>query len=189
MSREYESLERESDQNDNFKVQSVYNLMTKTDEEIIKELGCVKKLPDEETAQGMNDETRKTLSQRLFSKMEAGSLRGSIFAMSSIALGTGSLALPKVLEQLSLTIGALLIVIGSIIAYWSLITVIEASRKTGSTNYSSAVMDSLGPKPALFLDMAVLLYIFGVLISYQVLSKILIRYIFKLINIYFNYHP
>lgn len=180
MSKDYESMGGDSDQTDNFKIQSVYNLMTKSDEEIITELGFMKKLPDEEALPNINDDSRRTLSKRLFSKMEAGSLRGSIFAMSSIALGTGCLALPQVLDQLSLVIGALLIVLGAVVAYWSMVIMIESSRKTGSTDYSEAVMGSLGPKPALFLDIVVLLYIFGILVSYQVLSKILLPVNIKL---------
>ena len=49
-----------------------------------------------------NSSHRRTLLGRTFSKIEAGSLRASIFAMSSLALGTACLTLPQKFQQMSL---------------------------------------------------------------------------------------
>lgn len=103
--------------------------------------------------------------------MEAGSLRGSIFAMSSLALGTGCLALPIRFSQMSMSCALVVLLFGSIAAYWSLIIMIEASNKTNSRDYSTLVKESLGTKASLFLNITMLIYILGILISYQVISK------------------
>ena len=159
-----------------FNVQSVYNLMTKSNEQIVNEIGLEKKqdeqqLIDQQQSLEEGDVNNKTIYQRLFSPMDAGSLRGSVFAMSSLALGTGCLALPKNFGTMSFTGALLTLVFGSAVAYWSLIIMIEASRKTKCTEYSRLVKESLGNKLALFLDIMILIYIFGILISYQVISK------------------
>jgi hypothetical protein len=168
-----------------FKVQSAYTLMTKSDQQIVDEIGTHKSpqlLTDEINLVNsdsqevhINSKGERTLYQRLFSKMEAGSLRGSIFAMSSLALGTGCLALPVRFSQMSFLGAIIMVLIGSFAAYWSLTIMIEASIKTKSFDYSRLVKQSVGPHLALFLDIVILIYIFGILISYQVISKILYK--------------
>jgi hypothetical protein len=153
-----------------FNVQSVYNLMTKSNEQIVNEIG-MEKNQDQQQSLEEGVINNKTIYERLFSPMDAGSLRGSVFAMSSLALGTGCLALPKNFGTMSFTGALLTLIFGSAVAYWSLIIMIEASRKTKCTEYSRLVKESLGNKLALFLDIMILIYIFGILISYQVISK------------------
>ena len=77
---------------------------------------------------------RNTLIKRFFSSMEAGSLRGSIFAMSSLALGTGCLSIPLRFSQMGFLAGCIMLVLGGIVSYWSLTIMIEASRKSGGAN-------------------------------------------------------
>ncbi len=170
----YEKLDHRNSMHD-FRVQSVYNLMTKTDKEIESDLGMNN---DNDKEQGEINKvahegsmSRRSLLNRFFSPMEAGSLRGSIFAMSSLALGTGCLALPKSFINMSLIAAVVVLLLGSAAAYWSLILMIEASRKSQITEYSRLVKESLGKGLALFLDIMILIYIFGILISYQVISN------------------
>jgi hypothetical protein len=165
----YEKIgERESTDNE-FHPKTIYNYMTKTDEEIANDIG----IEDKDNANNINEDgSKRSVLHRIFSKMEAGSLRGSIFAMSSLALGTGCLALPLRFMQMSMACALLVVLLGSAAAYWSLIIMIEASKKTNSTEYSSLVKDTLGNKMAIILDLVILIYIFGILISYQVIGKI-----------------
>jgi len=165
---------------------SVYNLITKTSHQFAEDLGMTttnaennKVFSDNENGETNrlsnfteDTENRKSLMNRMFSKMEEGSLRGSIFAMSSLALGTGCLALPLRFGQMSLLGALIMLILGSMAAYWSLVIMIEASRKTNTMDYSRLVKESLGSKLALLLDIIILIYIFGILISYQVISKI-----------------
>jgi predicted lipid-binding transport protein (Tim44 family) len=171
-----------TDDEKTYKPTNVYDLMTKDDDELENRLagagqnanndGLKENLNNSEnTDQAINQE-RKSLLGRMFSKMEAGSLRGSIFAMSSLALGTGCLALPKRFEQMSLISAVTMILIGSFAAYWSLTIMIQAALKAKMYDYSRLVKETLGPKFANGLDITILIYIFGILISYQVISKI-----------------
>ena len=52
--------------------------------------------------------------------METGSLRCSIFGLSSIALGTGCFSLPLRCTQIGLINGIILLIIGAILSYWTL---------------------------------------------------------------------
>jgi hypothetical protein len=173
-------------QDNNFHATSVYNLITKSNKEFATDLGMDKEPSDKENivspseypinrysnnSSTPSEENRKSLMNRIFSPMDEGSLRGSIFAMSSLALGTGCLALPCKFGQMSFVVALVMLVIGSICAYWSLVIMIEASRKTNTMDYSRLAKESLGPKMALLLDIIILIYIFGILISYQVISK------------------
>jgi len=168
-----------SSENNQFITQSVYNLMTKNKSQFEEDLGIIDKTSDElnNIEEQLNDnsngseEHRKSLMNRIFSRMNEGSLRGSIFAMSSLALGTGCLALPLRFGQMSIVGAVVMLILGSMAAYWSLVIMIEASRKTNTMDYSRLVKESLGPKLALILDLTILIYILGILISYQVISK------------------
>jgi hypothetical protein len=175
------NLEENNRESSQFVTQSVYNLMTKTSHQFAHDLGMDGKAADgkvfsdnPETNRLSNftedTENRKSLMNRMFSKMDEGSLRGSIFAMSSLALGTGCLALPLRFGQMSVVGALIMLILGSMAAYWSLVIMIEASRKTNTMDYSRLVKESLGPKLALVLDIVILIYIFGILISYQVIS-------------------
>ena len=81
------------------------NFILKSDEQVQEFINSNDKITqDINLLQRSNSETgsRKSLTERLFSRIEAGSLRGSIFAMSSLALGTGCLALPLQLKNMSI---------------------------------------------------------------------------------------
>ncbi len=95
---------------------------------------------------------RKSLMQRFFSPMEEGSLRASIFAMSSLALGTGCLALPQKFGQMSFVGALCTILFAGLSAYWSLKIMIITSRKLKIEEYSKCVSFSFGKKASNFLD-------------------------------------
>ena len=162
---------------------NTFNFLLKNDSQVEEEflndssIDNVKmKFKDEEgnDADFQSTTSRRTFIERYFSKMEAGSLRGSIFAMSSLALGTGCLAIPSQFKYMSVLGGILIIIFSGLSAYWSLNIMILSSRKYQSTNYSKLVFHVFGKCQAAFLDYTILFYIFGILISYQVLSKITI---------------
>jgi amino acid permease len=170
---EFNKIGDESTDNSNFKVSTVYNLITKSDDQLKNDFLSNKENEENRVESGYDinrlSDTRKSLMQRIFSPMLPGSLRASIFAMSSLALGTGCLALPQNFEHMSFVMALIVLIIGSGSAYWSLTIMIEASRKKGLTEYSKLVKESLGKGMALFLDIMILIYIFGILTSYQVI--------------------
>jgi hypothetical protein len=162
-----------------FRPTHIYDIMTKSDDQIVEHINrgneknnLLNSNDSSNTdSNGQDLEGSKTIYQRFFSTMEAGSLRGSVFAMSSLALGTGCLTLPQKFEQMSLLAAVLVIILAALAAYWSLTLMIKASKKSKQQDYSRLVKVELGNGSALFLDFVVLLYVFGILISYQCISK------------------
>lgn len=156
---------------------NTFSLLFRSDKGITKSLGQEKEVQpeevvtDEETGQKSKE---RSLLHKMFGPMEAGSVRGSIFAISSLALGTGCLSLPIRFTQMGMAWGLVFLTIAGGIAYWTLTLMIKAAQKSKEKDYSRLVKDCLGKGPAVFLDCVILLYIFGVLISYQVIIYSLI---------------
>ena len=151
---------------------NAFNFLLKSDKQVEEFMNDVdgKTIDTEKTPEEILQFGRRTFNERYFSKIEAGSLRGSIFAMSSLALGTGCLALPLQFKNMSL-LGALIIVVFSgLSAYWSLTIMISSSVKYKTTDYSKLVFYVFGRSLSMILDITILIYIFGILISYQVIS-------------------
>ena len=117
---------------------------------------------------------KKTCFERYFGKMETGSLRGSIFGLSSIALGTGCFSLPLRCTQIGLINGIILLIIGAILSYWTLFCMQYAARKTQYKSYSTIVKDILGYKTGIFLDIVIIIDIFVVITAYLVVIYSLI---------------
>lgn len=116
-----------------------------------------------------NENIKKTFIQRWFGKMKEGSLRGAIFAMSSLALGTGALTLPLRATQFGLFPFLIFNFLGALAAYWSLVLMIRASRVAKEEDYSRVIKKILGKIPGIIMDIILIVYLFGVFISYQVI--------------------
>jgi hypothetical protein len=168
-------------ESEHFTPTNAYAILAKSDQQIADDFnkGEKKEVPSEveenENEQNEEDiETRNrqtSLVKRMFSKMEAGSLRGSIFAMSSLALGTGCLTLPLHFEQMSFVVCLVVLILGAMASYWSLTLLIKACASSKIYDYSKLVKQVWGPAPAVFLDINMMIYIVGILISYQCISK------------------
>ncbi len=132
---------------------------------------------------------KKKCFQRYFGKMNQGSLRGSIFSLSSIALGTGCLSLPLRCTQIGLINGIILLLFGAIFSYWTLCCMDKAARKSKYKDYSPIVKEILGKKTGILLDIVILIDIFVVITAYLVVIYSLIgRVIFDLNIIKGNYY-
>jgi len=116
----------------------------------------------------------KTLYQRIFGKIDPGSIRGSIFNLAILSLGSGLLALPQKFGQMSIVVSIIDIILAGIAAYWTLNIMILASEKYKIYNYSELVNHLYGKGLSLVLDITILVYIFGVLILYQVIGILFI---------------
>ena len=133
----------------------------------------------DESADRLEDiQLKKTIWERYFSPMKEGSLRGSVFAISAVAIGTGCFSLPIRCAHIGLIFGVCILLFGAFCAYWSLTSMIHAARKSKEKDYSRIVKESLGKVPATILDSIMVIYIFGVLISYQVVIYSLIGRVF-----------
>lgn len=127
------------------------------------------KLKDEE------ENTRKrTFINKLFGPMEDGSIRGSIFNMVILSLGSGCLSLPKYIGKTSLLMSIVLIVAIGLLAWWALSLISKACYKKQIFIYCNLIEALYGKTLARIYDAIVILYSIGVLILYQVISKCII---------------
>lgn len=62
---------------------------------------------------GQDSQNDKSFWARTFSKLDAGSLRGSIFALSASAIGSGVLSLPYVLNLCGWVSGITFLFVGA----------------------------------------------------------------------------
>jgi hypothetical protein len=93
------------------------------------------------------------------------SIQGGVFALSSLALGTGAFSIPIRCTQLGLFWYLIFIVLGATAAYWTLTGLIKSARKVRGEDYSPSVKSIVGKCPAVFLDIVIIVYLFGVFIQ------------------------
>jgi len=96
-------------------------------------------------------------------------MRGSIFAMTSLSIGTSCLSFTKKVIQFGFVWFGVFLIISAFAIYWSLMGLIRVSRKHGALEYSSSVKKILGRIPALMVDVMTAVYSFGIIITYQVI--------------------
>jgi amino acid permease len=128
---------------------------------------------EEENKSIIEPEKRSTFN-KIFGKMEAGSIRGSIFNMLILTLGSGLLSLPTYIGKVSIILSSILIIVISILIWWSLLLLSKACEKSGTYNYSYLLKKLYGKKLSLIYDFIVIIYSFGILILYQVIIHKLI---------------
>ena len=124
---------------------------------------------------------RRNFYKRAFGKLEKGSLRGSIFALCASAIGSGVLSLPYVLRLNGWVLGVVFILVGAFgkisrclifaAAAWSLFMIAESAIKAKVKNFSKLTNYVGGKALELFLQINILIYMWGSCISYQIISK------------------
>ena len=108
--------------------------------------------------------------ERLLHPMQYGSLRGSIFGLSSMCLEASSMVLAVKCKEFGLINFLIAIVLGALLAYWCLVMMIKAGKNIKEKNYSRVVKTILGKKVGVYMDVNIALYLFGVLISFMVIN-------------------
>eukprot|EP00471_Norrisiella_sphaerica_P000083 CAMPEP_0184480628 /NCGR_PEP_ID=MMETSP0113_2-20130426/2119_1 /TAXON_ID=91329 /ORGANISM="Norrisiella sphaerica, Strain BC52" /LENGTH=497 /DNA_ID=CAMNT_0026859219 /DNA_START=208 /DNA_END=1701 /DNA_ORIENTATION=+ len=117
----------------------------------------------------------KPTIERVFSRIEPGSLRGSTFTLASSAIGAGLLSLSLVMKTVGLALGVLLIVTGALLAFLSLEMLLDTADvilsfqgMTGdrSISYSTLAARVLGEKASFFVEIVFVVYSFGVIVGY-----------------------
>lgn len=129
---------------------------------------------EKEDEEDIPESLSRGIFDRIFGKMRAGSLRGSIFAMTSLSIGTGCLSFTKKVIQFGFVWFGVFLIISAYAIYWSLVGMIRVSRKHGDLEYSSSVKKILGKIPALVIDIMTMVYSFGIIITYEVIIFTLI---------------
>ena len=126
-----------------------------------------KKNPDEKAPHWESKNAK--FFDRLLHPMQYGSLRGSIFGLSSMCLEAGSMVLAIRCKQFGMVNFLVFLVLGALLAYWCLIMMIKAGKNVKEKTYSKVVKTILGKRVGIFVDVNIALYLFGALISFQVI--------------------
>lgn len=119
---------------------------------------------------------RRTFTERTFSKMDAGSVRGSIFALCCSAIGAGVLSLPYVLRLCGWGMGIIYIAIGALAGVWSNRLLVYRACEYNLVSYSKLCKKAGGAKLERLLNVSILLYVIGALIGYQIMIASMLSY-------------
>ena len=128
--------------------------------------------PENETENRNNSiilDNQRSLFLKTFGPMEAGSIRGSIFNMVILSLGTGMFALPKYMSNTSPLFSCILIIGICTLVWWSLLLLSKACEKNKIFNYSKLIGILYGKFFSIIYDTIVILYSFGVLILFNII--------------------
>ena len=87
---------------------------------------------------------RRHFFKRTFGPLNEGSIRGSIFSLCAVAIGSGVFSLPYVLAKSGLILGLILIILGYIGSYCSIYIIIRRSIQNNCTNYSQLAIKAGG---------------------------------------------
>ena len=82
---------------------------------------------------------KRSCLKRTFGKMNPGSLRGSIFNLCILSLGTGLLAIPQKIGYMSLVLSPIVIILSGLANFWSLNILVNMSIKFNLNTYESIV--------------------------------------------------
>jgi amino acid permease len=100
--------------------------------------------------------------------IKEGSVQGCALSLSAIGLGIGSFGLPMRCTQVGCFWYSLSIIVGAIASYWTMAKLIESGLSVKSEEYSTTVKKIIGKIPAVILDVIIMVYLFGVIIQYDV---------------------
>ena len=117
---------------------------------------------------------RDSWSQRTFGPMKAGSIRGSIFTLASTAMGAGYLATPNILLNTGVFLGLIIVIGCALLIYFSLITVAKCAEKYQMFHYPTVAREMLGTKWAVFLEIAIILNGYGLILALNIIVGSLI---------------
>ena len=111
----------------------------------------------------------RTCFQRTCGKMSPGSMRGCIFNLCILSLGTGSLALPQKMGYMSLVAAPIVIFVSGAINYWTLTILGDVGRKYKLRKYEDVVSKLFSKNLSSFLGVVMVLNQSGMIILYQVI--------------------
>ena len=141
-------------------------------------------LPSKLVYISLDYDKERTCISRWFGKMEPGSLRGSILALSVSAIGGGVLSLPFVCQLCGLVLGLLLLVLGYAASAWSFSMIIHADTKGGGFKTYKEFCSTIGGRSlTIIYNAAAIFTIYGALLGYQVIISTLIQRVMMNFNV------
>ena len=111
----------------------------------------------------------RTCFQKTCGKMGPGSLRGCVFNLCILSLGTGCLALPQKVGYMSMVATPIVIFVSGAINYWTLTILGDAGRKYKLRKYEDIVSRLFSQELSKFLSVVMVLNQTGMIILYQVI--------------------
>ena len=141
---------------------------------------------DKEDNKDLNNESidDRNWFRRTFGKMSPGALRGSIFSLSILSLGIGSLAIPQKIGIMGLILSPVFIILSGLANLWSLRILGNMSLKFNLKKYEQVIKHLFGNEVSLTIGIIMIVNQTGVIILYQV---ILYKLIGGIINEIGNY--
>lgn len=112
--------------------------------------------------------SRRSFYDRTFTKLEKGSVRGSIFNLVSAALGGGVLSLSYVFVLSGWATGLILIALGTVAGIWSNMLIATMAIDHKIPNLDQIAFHSGGNCLRKFLQIMMLVYASGACIGYQI---------------------
>jgi len=112
---------------------------------------------------------RPTWGERTFSKVQPGSIRGSIFTLVSTAVGPGCLTLPGRMANSGIVLHLLIMLGVALVTYLGILTIARAADHYNTYHFADLVSKALGPTWGLLLDLVVIIDIYGIIIAFQIM--------------------
>ena len=107
--------------------------------------------------------------RRTFGKMSPGALRGSIFSLSILSLGIGSLAIPQKIGIMGIILSPIFIISSGLANLWSLRILGDMCLKFKLKKYEQVVSHLFGKGMSYFVGIVMIINQTGVIILYQVI--------------------
>ncbi|KDO31736.1 hypothetical protein SPRG_03656 [Saprolegnia parasitica CBS 223.65] len=119
------------------------------------------------------------MEKYITSKMQPGSVKGSMFTMTVSIVGAGVLALPYAVNQVGVLLGIGIILLGACLAYYSLFLLVVCSDISHETSYMHLAHATSGPRLAMFVQGVICMNLLGTAVGFFVASSELILLVVK----------
>lgn len=125
----------------------------------------------------------KKYCDKYFSKMNPGSICSSIINTSILTIGIGVLSLPHSVGSVSVFGMVVILILSVPLNFYTIDITINAGREKDLVVYSYIIQEFCGKRWACFFDIIIIISNAGLLIAYQIISKVYYIYNY-LSNIY-----
>lgn len=124
-----------------------------------------------------NKDYNRSCLDRYFGKMEEGSLRSSIFILINLGLGISVFSLASTFEILGIVPSSIITILISYLVYIILKQLGRISEMEGIYDFSLLIKSKFGEKFQICYDILIMINLFGLLLSTQVITNRLAGYI------------
>ena len=94
--------------------------------------------------------------------------------MTSLSIGTACLTFTKKTIQFGFVWFGVILIIGGLATYWTLVGLVRVAKKKGDMEYSSTCRKILGKVPSYLIDVFASLYSWGIIITYEIIINSLV---------------